>query len=373
MTIGEFQFCASAVMGLLSASLVIASRYTNKAGKIYNKSLWILAAGTILLTVHFCLQYYFKFRSNGQMEECVFLNILLVQPAAWLISLSVLYLLRNGNVHRWEYFTGFLFYIVSLAVILVSYLSNEKLLSLHHAGIAASAIYGSMLLFLYFQEFNLIRHLNMILDNFYDCCSKEMTRWIKNTVSLLAILALFSPIFIFMENAIFLTSFAFLILFFVFYYAFNFICFGISENASVLYRANEEEEKERITLPAKMNDENGRNHKRVEAAIRHWMKAQGHLKTGITIQDAVDEMRIPRYLLTQWIRNTEYEVFSKWIAHLRVEEAKQLMTAHPDYSNEAVAKECGFSSRCYFQKVFRDLTGMTPREFQSQCNKNATS
>ena len=64
--------------------------------------------------------------------------------------------------------------------------------------------------------------------------------------------------------------------------------------------------------------------------------------------------------------------FSKWIAHLRVEEAKQLMTAHPDYSNEAVAKECGFSSRSYFQKVFRDLTGMTPREFQSQCNKNAT-
>ena len=68
MTIGEFQFCASAIMGMLSASLVIASRYTNKAGKIYNKSLWILSTGTILLTVHFGLQYYFKFRSNGQMD-----------------------------------------------------------------------------------------------------------------------------------------------------------------------------------------------------------------------------------------------------------------------------------------------------------------
>ena len=372
MTIGEFQFCASAIMGMLSASLVIASRYTNKAGKIYNKSLWILTTGTILLTVHFGLQYYFKFRSNGQMEECVFLNILLVQPAAWLISLSVLYLLRNGHVRRWEYFTGFLFYIVSLAVILASYLSNEKLLSLHHSEIAASAIYGSMLLFLYLQEFNLIRHLNMILDNFYDSRSKEMTRWIKNSVSLLAILALFSPIFIFMENAILLTSYAFLILFFVFYYAFNFICFGISENASMLSRASEDEEKEEIILPTKIKDNSKKSLQRVELAIKKWMLDRGHMKTGITIQDAVDEMGIPRYLLVQWIKNTEYEVFSKWIAHLRVEEAKQLMTAHPDYSNEAVAKECGFSSRSYFQKVFRDLTGMTPREFQSQCNKNAT-
>lgn len=59
-------------------------------------------------------------------------------------------------------------------------------------------------------------------------------------------------------------------------------------------------------------------------------------------------------------------MFSRWIAHLRVEEAKQLMQEHPEYSNEAIARECGFNSRSYFQKVFRDLTGMTPFEYQSR-------
>ena len=197
-----------------------------------------------------------------------------------------------------------------------------------------------------------------------------LTRWIKVSVSLLMLLVLFSPITIFLEDSIILMSSAMLTVFFIYYYVFNFICFGISENANMIYLANEEEEKEEISLPTQLKDEKGKNYQRVEEALKQWMERRGHLKTGITIQDAVDEMQIPRYLLTQWIKNTEYEVFSRWIAHLRVEEAKLLMTEHPEYSNEAVAKECGFSSRSYFQKVFRDLTGKTPMEFQSQSNSN---
>lgn len=96
------------------------------------------------------------------------------------------------------------------------------------------------------------------------------------------------------------------------------------------------------------------------------MEKRGHLKTGITIQNAVEEMQIPRYLLVRWIKGTEYEVFSRWITHLRVEEAKRLLAAHADYSNEAVAYECGFSSRSYFQKIFKEQTGMTPVEKQPQ-------
>ena len=339
VNIREFQLCAFVIMALLASSLVITTGRTGRAGHIYNKAQRLLTAGIVLLAIQFGLQYFCKFRSNGQIPP-------------------------------WEKATGFIFYLISIAVLSISYFTDGSLLDLHVAEIVASATYGMMLLFFNLQELYLIRHINKAIDNYSDSNSLELTRWIKVSVLLLILLVPFSPITIFLEDSVILMSSAMLTVIFIYYYVFNFICFGISENANMIYQANEEEEKEEISLPTQLKDEKGKNYQRVEEALKQWMERRGHLKTGITIQDAVDEMQIPRYLLTQWIKNTEYEVFSRWIAHLRVEEAKLLMTEHPEYSNEAVAKECGFSSRSYFQKVFRDLTGMTPMEFQSQCNSN---
>ena len=33
-----------------------------------------------------------------------------------------------------------------------------------------------------------------------------------------------------------------------------------------------------------------------------------------------------------------------------------------------ISEECGFSSPSYFSKVFRDMTGQTPREYQKHCH-----
>lgn len=368
MTVREFQICAFVIMVLLSVSLIATSGRAEKAGRFYNKSLRILTAGILLLALQFGLQYFIDFKSENQIAEGIFLSILILQPAAWMINLSVLYLLRNREIHPRENIAGYLFYMVSLTVLLTSYLTDGTLISLHHAEIVASATFDIMLIVFNLQELFLIRRIEKAIDDYSDSYSQDVTQWIKVSVCLLMLLALFWPVFIFVKELGIVKICALLTVAVIFYYVFNFISFGISEHASVIYRVNEEEEKEEIVLPAMLKEEKGNSQQRVELALKQWMEKRGHLKTGITIQDAVDEMQIPRYLLTQWIKNTEYEVFSRWIAHLRVEEAKLLMTEHPEYSNEAVAMECGFSSRSYFQKVFRDLTGMTPMEFQSQSN-----
>jgi len=48
---------------------------------------------------------------------------------------------------------------------------------------------------------------------------------------------------------------------------------------------------------------------------------------------------------------------------LRIDEAKRILTEKPDWSNEAVAQHCGFSDRSYFQKKFKEFTGMTPADY----------
>lgn len=271
MNIREFQFCAFVIMALLASSLVISTRRTGKAGHVYNKALRLLTAGIVLLAIQFGMQYFCKFRSNGQIAVSILFNILFLQPAAWFVNLSVLCILRNGQIHPWENATGFIFYAVSLSVLSISHFSNGTLLSLHHAEMVASATYGLMLLFFNMQELYFIRRINKAIDNYSDSYSLELTRWIKVSVSLLMLLVLFSPVSIFLENSAILMSSAMLTIIFIYYYVFNFICFGISENANMIYQANEEEEKEEITLPAQVKDENGKNYQRVEEALKQWI------------------------------------------------------------------------------------------------------
>ena len=47
------------------------------------------------------------------------------------------------------------------------------------------------------------------------------------------------------------------------------------------------------------------------------------------------------------------------------EEAKRMLQEHADWTNEAVVDHCGFS-RAYFQRIFKQETGMAPSEYDEQ-------
>ena len=43
-----------------------------------------------------------------------------------------------------------------------------------------------------------------------------------------------------------------------------------------------------------------------------------------------------------------------------------MIREHPDWSNETIARQCGFSDRTYFQRKFKEITGMTPSEYMNK-------
>lgn len=53
------------------------------------------------------------------------------------------------------------------------------------------------------------------------------------------------------------------------------------------------------------------------------------------------------------------------VTQLRIDEAKRVLKEHPEWSVETIADYCGFSSREYFHRSFREYTGMTPAKFQN--------
>ena len=64
--------------------------------------------------------------------------------------------------------------------------------------------------------------------------------------------------------------------------------------------------------------------------------------------------------------NKEYGCsFYQWVSGLRVEEAKRLMTEHPEMRMQDIAERSGFSSPGVFSRSFIRETGVAPSKWVS--------
>ncbi|MBW7455644.1 AraC family transcriptional regulator, partial [Paenibacillus sepulcri] len=55
---------------------------------------------------------------------------------------------------------------------------------------------------------------------------------------------------------------------------------------------------------------------------------------------------------------------SKYLTSLRINEAKYLLTHHPNLTIKEVGERVGYPDQFYFSRIFKQVTGCTPKEFQ---------
>ena len=61
--------------------------------------------------------------------------------------------------------------------------------------------------------------------------------------------------------------------------------------------------------------------------------------------------------------------FRTYINNLRIDEAVSLFKTHPEYTVEAIARECGMASAQTFYRVFSDTLGMSPAEYRAHLQR----
>lgn len=64
--------------------------------------------------------------------------------------------------------------------------------------------------------------------------------------------------------------------------------------------------------------------------------------------------------LTQFFSQCQNTTFRIWLSEIRFNAVKRMMIEYPDYSNDIISSECGFSSRSYLYRVFKEKEGCTP-------------
>ena len=83
----------------------------------------------------------------------------------------------------------------------------------------------------------------------------------------------------------------------------------------------------------------------------------------ITFSDAAAFMGLSEPYFSRFFRKISGMTFSKYLNTVRLEHAIRMLQEHPRrLSVTEIASRCGFETIRHFNRVFRDITGMSPRE-----------
>lgn len=110
------------------------------------------------------------------------------------------------------------------------------------------------------------------------------------------------------------------------------------------------------------------------ARLTEWMtEAKPYLNPDFRLMDLREVLPMNRTYLSQFIHDEFDCSFFQFVNRYRIEEAKRLLREEPSLTTEQVALRSGFSSRVAFTRVFTNETGLSPREWSTQCNNSSNS
>ena len=374
----QVQFTALVLMILLTLKLLLLPVKTVDKVSL-GKTRWLMTACMALLAVQFLIQYTLQLRNTGHVAQAIMLNLAVFIPCTNLLALAILYLLNESHVNNVDRYIGVPTWIAAMTLLFIGLKSDgEPLMAqspiLVWAEIGASALYAGMQAYYFTRHIRELRRLRQALQDYYDRDTDGLLSWMEVSIVLLALFALIVPPIIF-TNGWWLMIFSLTIFGGIFYLVDSFCLYVASSASSKVAEVKENEEQterqdqeEEAEADEDATEQMQENLQRVEQAVKRWTAEGGYRQNGITMPAAATAIGVPRYHLTLWLKQRNMK-YTHWINDLRIDDAKRLLTEKSGWSNEAIADYCGFSDRSYFQKKFKEATGMTPTDYLTSISK----
>lgn len=86
----------------------------------------------------------------------------------------------------------------------------------------------------------------------------------------------------------------------------------------------------------------------------------------ITFSDAADFMKLSEPYFSKFFRKVSGMTFSQYLNTVRLEHAIELLKNNTEHlAITEIAAKCGFDTIRHFNRVFKDITGMSPRQMPS--------
>ena len=352
---------------LINAFIVALSHlHVRWENKRYERSRWMIVAALIGLAIQYVLQMTFGFRAMHDNLGAV-INILLYTPCFSLISIGIyniettranlrkMILMCSGiyaaiivvfcvgiNLHRSLYIRGGLYLMLTLFCVSVFYC-----------------------IYMIIQE--MIRRKNM-LETMAATDLLPYMKYSRASVIILWLAVLAMPVAIFSTTLLYIVGPAVLLA--LLFFNLTFIALGSSYiPTEELLDKEEENQRSREKKTLHQLSEERRNF--IQNSLDQWCMDLGYKDCNVNMLTLSRTLCISKDELSVFFDQYLKTTFRIWLGDIRFNAAKKMMFEFPDYSNDIISAECGFSARTYLYRIFKSKEGCTPTEWREEQVANA--
>ena len=365
---------------LINAFIVAVSylhvRWENKR---YERSRWMIVVALLGLAIQYVIQMVFGFRAADDSLGAV-VNILVYTPCFSLISMGI----YNIETIRTNLRKMILMCSGIYAAIIVVFCVG---ISLHHSLYIREGLYLMLTLFcvsvfycIYMIIQEMIRRKNM-LETMAATDLLPYVRYSRASVVILWLAVLAMPVAIFSTTLLYIVGPAVLLA--LLFFNLTFIALGSSyipteelldkeeENYALKYRyggahsAKQYNSADSIESLQLISDE---RRDFIQKSLDDWCANLGYKDCNVNILTLSRTLCISKNELSQFFDQCLHSNFRIWLSEIRFNAAKKMMLEYPDYSNDIISAECGFSCRTHLYRIFKTKEGCSPtewRDFQS--------
>ena len=104
----------------------------------------------------------------------------------------------------------------------------------------------------------------------------------------------------------------------------------------------------------------------IKEMLDKWCADLGYKDTTVNMFILSRSLNISKNELSRYFTSCLNSTFRIWLAEVRFEAAKKMMLDYPDYSNDVISAECGFSSRSYLYRIFKEKEGCSPTVWRAK-------
>ena len=372
------QFACFIFMLINALILGITHLHMKWTNRRYEWSRWMILAGMMGLAIQYLLQMLLGFRAKSDDLGAIF-NILVYTPCITTIAMGIYNIEATHANRRKMNIVCACIYAAIIAVFCIGY-SNSGSLNIGNWLYVMLVLFGANVAYCIYMIMIEMRKRKKMLELMTGDDMLPYVQYARASVFALFFSTLTMPFAILSTTLLYIIGP--LALLSILFFNLSFVAMGFNYVPTEELLDKEEEESaalaDEITESSDGQDVESADSKETlpsfsqerQAAIKEkldkWCEELGYKDTTVNMFTLSRSLNISKNELSRYFTSCLNSTFRIWLAEVRFEAAKKMMLDYPDYNNDIISAECGFSSRSYLYRIFKEKEGCSPTVWRAK-------
>lgn len=289
------------------------------------------------------------------------------------VSFSLINLLMPRFIDSGKFLVSIFLVFVASVILIESFFSGN--IRLHkitlYIGVALFVIQSCSLIIIFDRAY---KRSIKLLEKYYDEDEEHKIKWIRFCYILTMLTAMFILVYVFLPDKSFIRLYMFFYILYMIYFAGNYISFlgshkllldavghyALSEQGAIFQKKR----KKGSVAEKEPEIKSEGNFTALSKALDKWVKEKRFREYDKSREEIADELGTTKELLQIYFSDRLGMDFRIWRTELRINDAKDMLLKHKNYSINFIADIVGFSDRSNFHRQFTKSVGCSPKEWR---------